>query len=396
MSTTIHFETKNETKSYYKPFQMRGNIEGEVKKFKPNLGDGDIYTKDNGSTFASLRANLSFDATTNKVRLDARYCVWENGFNANDSKGGKDYLYFDAVQYFDVSEFVRGGHRTWAENNGTVKKESSSTAKLEGTYQEFYLIDMFKGKQTDWLTPTEKFGTTMGNNSLRPWLPIGDIRMKIDDKGSELASKGSIGVCGYIRFDIKRTDTIKVTTTVEDVVSGTLLNPEKGNETKVTNLPEILDSVLCRGYDICGGYADSDSCRDKVLDFRKLNEYNRLKREWINNNKTENFAGEGIKKYSPSIEKKINVKVSAHAFGASFSNETSKAFKEDTSTKTGYKYITQKDVFIKEAYTVQGYTTPMQLSGFLTPEFLKDLNSITADQIIVKYGTHVVKKYIVP
>lgn len=390
MSTKITYTQSVETKSYYKPFSMLGNINGAtVKKLKAHLGDGDIYITKNSFTITSLQANLSFNATTNRVRLKVRYAVWENGYNANATKGSKDYLHFDAYQDYDVSEFVREGKRSWVENNGRVKKESTPAAQFNGTYNEFYLTDYFKGERKSWLTPDKKWGEKA--NRLQAWMPISDIRMKIDGSGSELTKSGNIGVSGYIRFTIKRIDNIKITTTIDDVSSNTLLNPTRGNEIKTDekDMPRILDSLMCRGYDICGGYADLDSCKDRVLDYKKLNDYNRLKRVVSNKNTTEIFSGEGIEEYTSSIEKSLNVKVSAHAFGASFSNETSTTFKEDTSSKTGYKYLTQKDVFEKETYTVSGMTNPGSLTGFLTPEFLKDLNMLNASQLVYKYGTHV-------
>lgn len=392
MSSTITYGKVYESKTYYQPFVFRGNIEAKVKKLKEHLGDGDIGSKDKTYTMTALTANLSFNATTNIVRLTVRYAVWEPNYNINAKKSNQDYLYFDAYQNYDVSEFVRAGKRTWTENRGSVKKESTPTAELASSHNEFYITDFFNNKRHDWVKPSEKYGNEKGRNRIQSWVDVGNLRMKIDDSGNELTKEGNIGVSGYIRFTIKRTDSIKITTTIDEVASNSVYPLTKGNETKVEekDLSPILDSVLCRGYDICGRYADSDYCKDRVLDYRQLNEYQRLNRAIVNSDDSETFSGEGIEEYTSSIEKSLNVKVSASAFGASFSNETSMAFKEEKASKAGYKFLTQKDVIIKEKYTVQGATTPKRLTGFLTPHFLEDLNSLTADQMIKQYGTHVV------
>ena len=389
MPTSVTVQNVRSTNYYDKTFDFRGNINATVKKFKPNLGDGDIGTSDKGTNYGSVRANLSYNASTRKVRLSLRYTVWESGFNANASKSNQDCLYFDAYQDYDVSDFFNNGRYTRTTNGGATKIESTPVASaLYGTYNECYFATMFKGKKHDF---NQAYDNLPGSGS-RPqsWFPISSCYMKIDDSGNELNSKGNIGIKGRIKFTIERTDQIKTTTTTPDVSSPTAQGPKMGNESKLASIPKKVEDVLCRGYDISGGYADIDSCRDRVLDVNLLNNYKRVAQRSYNRSESDHFEGEGIKEYTTSIEKKLNIKLSLNVKGFSFTNETNKSFKEDTFSKVGYKYVTQKDVYVKDAYHVQGYNAPTDLTGFLTQQFKNDLNNLSADQLVYKYGTHVV------
>ena len=389
MPTSVTVQNVRSTNYYDKTFDFRGNINATVKKFKPNLGDGDIGTSDKGTNYGSVRANLSYNASTRKVRLSLRYTVWESGFNANASKSNQDCLYFDAYQDYDVSDFFNNGRYTRTTNGGATKIESTPVASaLYGTYNECYFATMFKGKKHDF---NQAYDNLPGSGS-RPqsWFPISSCYMKIDDSGNELNSKGNIGIKGRIKFTIERTDQIKTTTTTPDVSSPTAQGPKMGNESKLASIPKKVEDVLCRGYDISGGYADVDSCCDRVLDVNLLNNYKRVGQRSYNRSESDHYEGEGIQEYTSSIEKKLNIKLSFNVKGVSFTNETNNSFKEDTFSKVGYKYVTQKDLYVKDAYHVQGYNAPTDLTGFLTQQFKNDLNNLSADQLVHKYGTHVV------
>lgn len=391
MSQKVTIERQVTTKNYYKPFSFSGNINGVVvKKFKPNLGDGDIYTSSSSTTLCSVLANLQQVPNTTRIRLTLRYMVWESSFNPNDTKGSKDCLYFDASQDYDVSEFLHEGNYSKRENEGMVVKQSTAAVDLYGTYNEAYIIDYFKGTKKDYLKPSTAYGNKIGSNRIQTWFPVTDLRTKIDGSGSELKGQGNIAVAGYVKFVVRRIDTIRVTTTIEDTQSGIMLQPTNGQEQKVTQFHNAVEPVLGRGYDITGDYANVNSCLDRVIDYKKLNDYRRIKKVTSNEIQSDIFSGEGLSEYTSSIEKSLSVKVAGGAFGISFSNETEKTFKEEKQEKKGYKYLTQKDVFAAETYTVQGCRVPSQLTGFLSPEFLSDLKTLSPERIIQKYGTHVV------
>lgn len=389
MPTSVTVQNVRSTNKYVKAFDFRGNIDATVKKSVSYLGDGDIGTTDKGTNYGLVIANLSYNASTKKVRLSLKYEVREHGYNANVKKSNLDSLYFDAVQEYDVSDFFNSGRYTRVTNNGATRIESTPIASaLSGTYKECYFATVFKGKKHDFNQASDN----LPGSGSRPqsWFPISSCYMKIDDSGNELNSKGNIGIRGQIVFTIERTDQIKTTTTTPEVSSPVPQGPKMGNESKLTSIPKKVEDVLCRGYDISGGYADIDSCRGRVLDVNLLNNYKRMVQRTYNRSESDHYEGEGIQEYTSSIEKKLNIKLSFNVKGFSFTNETNNSFKEDTFSKAGYKYVTHKDLYVKDAYHVQGYNTPTDLTGFLTQEFKNDLNNLSADQLVVKYGTHVV------
>jgi len=390
MPTSVTVQNVRSTNYYDKTFEFLGNINNaKVKKSVSYLGDGDIGTTDKGTNYGLVIANLSYNASTKKVRLSLKYEVREGGYNANVKKSNLDSLYFDAVQEYDVSDFFNSGRYTRVTNGGATKIESTPIASaLSGTYKECYFATVFNGKKHGFNQASDNLPGS--GSRTQPWFPISTCYMKIDDSGNELTSEGNIGIKGRIKFTIERTDQIKTTTTTPDVSSQTPQGLKMGNESKLTSIPEKVVAVLCRGYDISGGYADVDSCRDRVLDVNLLNNYKRMVQMPYNGSESDHYEGEGIQEYTSSIEKKLNIKLSFNVKGFSFTNETNNSFKEDTFSKAGYKYVTQKDLYVKDAYKVQGYNTPQDLTGFLTQEFKNDLNNLSADQLVVKYGTHVV------
>ena len=389
MPTSVTVQNVRSTNYYDKTFEFLGNINNaKVKKSVSYLGDGDIGTTDKGTNYGLVIANLSYNASNKKVRLSLKYEVREGGYNANVKKSNLDSLYFDAVQEYDVSDFFNSGRYTRVTNGGATKIESTPIASaLSGTYKECYFATVFKGKKHDFNQASDNLPGS--GSRTQPWFPISTCYMKIDDSGNELTSEGNIGIKGRIKFTIERTDQIKTTTTTPDVISTTPQGLKMGNETKLASIPKKVEDALCRGYDISGGYADIDSCKDRVLDVNLLNDYKRVAQRSYNRSESDHYEGEGIQEYTSTIEKKLNIKLSLNVKGVSFTNETSNSFKEDTFNKAGYKYVTQKDLYVKDAYHVQGYNAPTDLTGFLTQQFKNDLNNLSADQLVYKYGTHV-------
>lgn len=385
MAKNVTVKKTTTSRVFYKPFYFQGNINGcKVKKFNVNYGDGDIGNDSDSTTYCSAQANLTFNPSTMRVCLTMRYMVWEPDYR---KKSNRDCLYFDAVQYYDVSDFVREGTWSRKEKDGTVEiKSTQLSCNFRVVPNEAYISYVVKGKGRNYEHPSRLNGT----NRPQSWLPGADFKVRVDGSGKELTEAGNIGVKGFVRFSLVRTDQVVTTTTTTEVSSATLLAPTKGTETKITKFAPAVNGVLGAGYDITQLYADASSCKANVFDYMKLNEYCRLRKVNSLSSNFESFAGEGREEYTKSIEKSLSVKVAAGAYGASFSNETSKTFKEDTETKSSYKFVTQRNVFVHESYYVPSYGVPKQLTGFLTSEFLSDLRKMPANELIDKYGTHVV------
>ena len=151
-----------------------------------------------------------------------------------------------------------------------------------------------------------------------------------------------------------------------------------------------IREVVGRGYDITGSYADSYSVRHDVLDIDKINSMKRIKHNSLNPVVTrESIKGDSLSEYSSNIETKLNVKVSAAAFGASFSNDYSSTSKTENKASENRKFVKIKSLYRKDEYEMLiDYQNGLN-KDFLNPLFLEHLNSSTPAAIIEMYGTHV-------
>lgn len=385
-TTTETFKTS--PVSITKSFQILGNKDGAtVKKYRNHLGDGDIYTGSGGKVMCSVSAKLS-TAGTNAVRLTLRYDVWESSYNENATKGSVDRLYIETYQDIDLTSFINEGRRSSSDSRTTVTTKSS--IQLASTYSEAFYKAWYntKDSRTGWMSIDPK--DYPSENRVQSWMPLSNIRVKIDGSGSELTSVGNIGVSGTITFSVIRTDVVTKTIIDDDATARSATALNTGGAKAQLKLTDNITNVLGRGYDICDFYANSRSCKGFVFDIDKLNQYLRILPDTNEYSDYQAFSGEGVEEYTRDIETKLNIKVSAHAFGASFSNETKKSFKESSYKKEGYKMVTQQYFFKHASYTVDGYSHPPQLMPFLSSKFLRDLNEMSATAFINAYGTHVV------
>ena len=294
MSEKITYEKNVVIKTLDFDFDFKGNVNGiKVEKTK---GDGDVSTTKDRGTWASTNASLRFMLDEKKVRLRLTYKVEE-------LKGDQTSLYFNAEKEYSFADFFEMGKYDRHEGDGRIHKISTPTLEIVGSYGDAFVMTSFVGEQHNYMTPEPwdraKAKQTLGlpfsmmpddqlakagmgkivddrTSIPREWLPLTHLKMKIDDTGNDLTGLGNIAIKGKVQFTLKHTDNIKVITTIEDVAVSDMNPMTHGNEVKVTKFHKVVDSVLCRGYDICGGYADDNSCKDRVLDYKKLNEYNRI------------------------------------------------------------------------------------------------------------------------
>ena len=390
MGTKITYSTKTVNQGFVKPFEFLGNVgTAKVQKFRSYLGDGDIKSGDGGKVLVSVRANLSL-YTPNTVRLRLRYDVWESSYNQNASKGKADRLYFEAYQDFNLSQFINESQTIYNKTTGNITTKVTSSSLSLTPYSEAYYIDYYKTKDERHGWYPIDVNSYPAQNIRQSWIPVGEIRVKIDDGGSELNKAGNIGIRGMIYFTVKRTDVIQTTEVTDDVSSVTPSNRTTGSGSTLGSIENNVRSVLGHGYDICDQYANNKSCRNAVLDLDALNQYRRILLDNNRDTYVVTNSGEGVEEYTKNIEKKLSISASGSLFGASFASETKTSFKEDTYKKDGYKMLTQRDVFTYKTYKIDGYAAAKkQLSSFVTKNFLSDLNTMNADQFVKTYGTHV-------
>lgn len=294
-----------------------------------------------------------------------------------------------------MKEFLEGeGTRT----NGTVTTKTRKTIRLVSSGDAYYTDYYNSNKQRHGWMPVSPTSTlkpewypnrTVPTRISRSWLPVKDMTVKIDDGGNELTKVGNIGIRGSLNFAIEIVTEVETTTYIEDQVVGAQIpNPTygKGN---ATSAPDGVKQVIGSGFDISGEY-NGTSIKPQVFDFDKLIQYKRIEKRNDVDTHSEKISGSSIEEYSSKYNSSLGVSAKASLFGVTVSNETKKTFSEETYSKSGYEYITARHIISDSFWRIYGHSKPSDLLGFLDTAFLNDLNKETSDNIIKKYGTHVV------
>lgn len=366
------------------PFTFQGNMNGiKVTKVNQALGDGDIYSY---KSRTECEVNGSVRIEGQKLTAEITYYVWEDDYGPKKPKSDK--LMMKGVKTCDLNELF-GGLATRTESDThkttTIKKSWKVRSDIgNARYRAYY-----NGSKSDYMYIDFNDYPSINNAGKKEWLPLDQIRVKIDGSGSELNGQGNIGIQGriviYFELTTETTYTYKSSQTY-DKAKGSLV---RGRNPVLTSIPENVRTVLGRGYNIKGNYADTDSVTLPVVDVKKVNDNGLL---MVSNNSRMNgrtVKGESKEEISSSYESELNVSVSASGFGATFSNETKKTLKKEKSFNEGRKYIWLSKVLKSKIYKADTTPSTAGFASLLSDTFINDLNTKTADQIIRDYGTHV-------
>lgn len=384
-----------EKRQIMKPFEFLGNQNGcKVRKYN-SQGDGEIYTGHGGKVYNTVTAHLTkLNETT--VRLILQYNVWEDSWEKGGSKA--DRLLFDAYKDIDLSSLLKS--RTYVDeaNNPNITIVETSSFDINSRFLGEFFMKCYwgvKDSRHGWLRCEESDYAKEGINKLCSWMITKGndyskrLYVKIDGSGNELNLVGNIGVKGTIDFPITITRHRERYQTPEtEVTSNIKVAATDGNYKVLPSIPDKVHDVLGRGYFINGKYADRASLAPGfILDINKLNQYKRIECDTTQAFDGRTFKGEGSKDYQSKISESLSVSVSGGGWGVSFSNETKSTFSEEVTKKEEYKIKTIKNQLSFQLWRIQG--TSANLNAFLSPQFEADLNSMTADQLIAAYGTHV-------
>lgn len=167
--------------------------------------------------------------------------------------------------------------------------------------------------------------------------------------------------------------------------------------------------VLGYGYDITGEYLARQSIKDVVIDVEKLiNEKpNFFKKVFVDEIKNEVYLGEDYYSYLKEIYNKSNFKGSVaespkearfddsnkenipYAFSSSFNSELTNKYEMSN------KYSFARVDMMKHHRQYLLSVTPENVTNYLTESFETDLNRLSPDDIVSKYGTHVLLDFVV-
>jgi len=165
-------------------------------------------------------------------------------------------------------------------------------------------------------------------------------------------------------------------------------NPNGGNTISGDDLPKTVKTVLGYGYDITGNYAYSPDIKPAILDLDKLLEAKRVKEDPnLRYGEFETISGKDINEYMRNITAKVSYKDNANIYNVvSFSNEVGVNFGTELTKKAEYAFATSTSRFVTGAYNIGNKSG---LDAYFTQEFANDAGTMSPDQLIKKYGTHV-------
>lgn len=184
-----------------------------------------------------------------------------------------------------------------------------------------------------------------------------------------------------------------------------------GNKESKINTKSMGESyqVLGYGYDITGEYLVNSSIKNSVLDIEKIiNEKpNRFRKEFVGETNNQIYLGEDYYSYLKEIYTKNNFKGSVaespkeakfdynnkenipYLFSATFNSELTNKY--NISNQYSFARV---DMMIKQRQYLLN-VIPEDVKNYLTESFETDLNRLSSDDIVSKYGTHVLLDFVV-
>ncbi len=378
-----------------KKFTIYGNRGGVVVKRRYG-GDGNLSTDYYRYVDVSGKPTFSYDGKegTASFKVNFSFYAYEEKAGNNHNRDGLEF-----TESIIVSEKVGKESEIIGIGTKNIDKTYDAYKHVEVSVEPFapqksYGEAFYRGKYGSGDKPGFRnidLADAPEAHRHQDWMSIDDVRVKLDGYGSELYGTDHLAMEGRVTFYVKVTTTTWNEYTDETAAGKNSASVMNGSypvldESTMNSIREVVG----RGYDITGSYADSYSVRHDVLDIDKINSMKRIKHNSLNPVVIrESIKGDSLSEYSSNIETKLNVKVSAAAFGASFSNDYSSTSKTENKASENRKFVKIKSLYRKDEYEMLiDYKNGLN-KDFLNPLFLEHLNSSTPASIIEMYGTHV-------
>lgn len=181
---------------------------------------------------------------------------------------------------------------------------------------------------------------------------------------------------------------IAITSTFTSCKKNDLNIKQSTNPKKLTtqSAGDNVYDLLGYGYDVTGEYASSNSTTYQVVDIAKIAqaEPNRFVTDLNVTQTSESHSGSTAEDYSQQLSYSTGASLTVGAFSGTIDEK----FHEFGSLSSKYSYA-DASLLIKQKRLK--FDAPLSLikSTYLTPVFKSDVNSMTAQQLVTKYGTHV-------
>lgn len=156
--------------------------------------------------------------------------------------------------------------------------------------------------------------------------------------------------------------------------------------------PASTKQILGTGYDVAADYLSPEAIKAPIIDLDKLENsgIHEITRMRVNASEPRDYAGENAKAFLTDITQMLALEdVSPKnilSVGTILKHEE---FQSDYNHSSQYSFASSEQVFTAERW----YFTPFYISEkykyrYLTQEFENDAASLAAEEIIKKYGTH--------
>jgi len=179
-----------------------------------------------------------------------------------------------------------------------------------------------------------------------------------------------------------------------DTIGGWFGNTNDSNtyDKNDNGIPDALDVVIGYGYDITGSYANPTEIKaTPILDLENLVADGNIEVD-PNTKKSvfETISGSTIINYQENLGANVVVSGSGGVRGIGyFSAEVGASFDMEKAGSDMYSFATTAGQIWKEAYRIKDRETAAKHIPYLTESFKTDVESLTPEQLVNKYGTHV-------
>lgn len=155
---------------------------------------------------------------------------------------------------------------------------------------------------------------------------------------------------------------------------------------KVMSAGDGRFDLLGYGYDVTGEYANLSSTRFGVIDVEKISkaEPNRINTLLGVQDDTEINTGSDAEAYSQKLSGKVNATFGLPLFKGVFST----SYHQSSSFSAKYSYASAFKT-IKQKQLVLNVTNQSIKDNYLTETFKSDVNTLSVQDLVARYGTHV-------
>ena len=166
-------------------------------------------------------------------------------------------------------------------------------------------------------------------------------------------------------------------------------NPE--NVRKVNSGGDGLYDLLGYGYDATGEYGNASAARFKVIDIAKLKleQPDRVENSLAPDQYTTIESGANSEDYSRDLSGKFSASTDFKLFGGTVYGSYKDSMK--ASSKYSYAHLSQIN---KQRSVKVNASKELIVANYLSDAFKSDINTMTPQQLVVAYGTHVLSNIV--